>query len=240
MRAVRRPRAYIVLADAEDYREGYDPAGTFPRFLCDVPEMDFEFAGAGFKCEWDEGDEPGSVVFFAEECGWPDRVAYLVQKYFQRFHTGECWSLTWSETCSKPRVGEFGGGGMLVTAKRMIFLNAHEFVERQQEQVGVQRDSLEAERKDWAVQRQTESVYAPVVSTLGMTFLALLPLVLCGHLLHGLSRTDEHQIGDLLVQEIVSPEPTLLPPPADSSRVLEYQPQPEPDGDRREPADPSV
>jgi hypothetical protein len=125
-----RPRSYIVPPDADDYREGYDPAGTFPRFLYDMPDSGFD--GAGFECEWDAEEEPGSVVFYAEECGWPDRVGFLIQKYLRRFHPGECWSLTWSETCSKPHVGEFGGGGMLVTAERMIFLNAHEFVEQQQ------------------------------------------------------------------------------------------------------------
>jgi hypothetical protein len=135
------------------------------------------------------------------------------------------------------------GTGRLVEADsqaRQELLAAQRDLHRQQEQVGLQRDALESERKDWAVQRRTESVFAPVVSTLGMTLLALLPLVLCWHMLHGLGRSEEHQISELLIQEIVSPEPTLLPPPAHTSRVLEYQPQPEPDEDRREPADPSV
>ena len=96
---------------------------------------------------------------------------------------------------------------------RRELLAAQRDLQRQQEQVGKHRDALETERKDWAVQRQTESVYAPILSALGMTLLALLPLVMCWYLLHGLSRTDDHQIGDLLIQEIVSPEPTLLPPP---------------------------
>jgi hypothetical protein len=119
-------------------------------------------------------------------------------------------------------------------ARRELLL-AQRDLQRQQEQVGTQRDVLERERKDWATHRLTESVYAPVVSTLGMTFLALLPLVLCWYLLHGLSQSADHQIGDLLIQEIVSPEPTLLLPPADPSRALAYQPQPDPDGERREP-----
>jgi DNA-binding protein H-NS len=110
---------------------------------------------------------------------------------------------------------------------RQELLAAQRDLQRHQEQVGMQRDALESERKVWAGQRRTESVLAPIVSTLGMTLLALLPLVLCWRLLHGLGRTDEHQIGDLLIQEIVSPEPTLLPPPAGPSRGLEYQPEPD-------------
>jgi hypothetical protein len=118
---------------------------------------------------------------------------------------------------------------------RRELLAAQRDLQRQQEQVGIQRDALETERKDWASQRQTESVYAPILSTLGMTLLALLPLVLCWYLLHGLSRSADHQIGDLLIQEIVSPEPTLLPPPANSSRVLEYEPEPDGNRDRLGP-----
>ncbi len=110
---------------------------------------------------------------------------------------------------------------------RRELLAAQRDLQRQQEHVGVQRDALESERKSWAVQRQTESVYAPIVSTLGMTFLALFPLVLCWYLLHGLRRTDEHQISDLLITEIVSERPALLPPPAEPSRSLEYQPEPQ-------------
>ena len=63
--------------------------------------------------------------------------------------------------------------------------------------------------------------------TLGMTLLALLPLVLCWYLLQGLGRTDEEQIGEILIEDIISEEPQLLPaPPATSpSRVLEYRPE---------------
>jgi hypothetical protein len=108
---------------------------------------------------------------------------------------------------------------------RQELLAAQRDLQRQQEQVGVQRDALETDRKAWAVQRETESVYAPIVSTLGLTLLALLPLVLCWYLLHGLSGTDEHLIGDVLIQEFFSPNPTLLPPPAGPSRSLEYLPE---------------
>lgn len=127
------PRSYIVPTDSKGYRRGYEPAGTFPRFVCDLPDLDFDDEGAGFDYAWNDRDEPGSVVFYAEECGCPNRVAYLVQKYLQQFHPDKSWSLTWSETCSKTRIGEFGGGGILVTAKWLICLNAHEFVAQQHE-----------------------------------------------------------------------------------------------------------
>ena len=54
--------------------------------------------------------------FYAEESGSPDNVAWLVQKFLKRFRPDQCWSLTYAATCSKPRVGEFGGGAVFVTA----------------------------------------------------------------------------------------------------------------------------
>jgi hypothetical protein len=78
------------------------------------------------------------------------------------------------------------------------------------------RQELLAAQRD--LQRQQEQVG-------GLTLLALLPLVLCWYLLHGLSGTDEHLIGDVLIQEFFSPNPTLLPPPAGPSRSLEYLPE---------------
>lgn len=110
---------------------------------------------------------------------------------------------------------------------RQELIAAQRDLQRQQEQVGAQRDALETERKTWARQRRTESVYAPILSTLGMTLLALLPLVLCWYLLQGLGRTDDEQIGEILIADIVSEEPQLLPaPPAASPpRVLGYQPE---------------
>jgi hypothetical protein len=151
-----RPPCYIVPPGADDYREGYDPAGTFPKFLCDTLGLDYGFEGAGFEVEWEDDEEPGHVVFFAEEMGCPERLGWLIQKYLQTFRPDETWSLTWSETCSRPRCGEFGGGGMLVTADRLIFLNAHEFVQQQQERFeaigryGPDDEHPDHSSRDWA------------------------------------------------------------------------------------------
>jgi hypothetical protein len=121
---------------------------------------------------------------------------------------------------------------------RQELLAAQRELQRQQEQVGVQRDALESERKAWATQRRTESFFAPIASTLGMTFLALLPLLLCWYLMHGLSKSTDHQISDLLIEEIVSPGPMRLPPsPPTQPPALPYQPGSNPQGKRPNQAD---
>ena len=65
--------------------------------------------------------------------GSPERVAHLVQKFLRQFRPKECWSLTYATICSKPRVGEFGGGAVFVTADTKVWKNAYDFVEAQRE-----------------------------------------------------------------------------------------------------------
>ena len=40
-------------------------------------------------------------------------------------------TLTYATTCSKPRVGEFGGGAVFVTAHEIKWQNAYDFVEQE-------------------------------------------------------------------------------------------------------------
>ncbi len=79
----------------------------------------------------------------AATCGctrkiWGDvsNVAWLVQKFLKKFRPDQCWSLTYSATCSKPRVGEFGGGAVFVTADTIRWQNAYDFIEEQRAAFG--------------------------------------------------------------------------------------------------------
>ncbi|MCH8890822.1 MAG: hypothetical protein IH827_07080 [Myxococcales bacterium] len=62
-----------------------------------------------------------------------ERIAHVVRKFLATFRLQQCWSLTYAATCSKPRVGEFGGGGVFVTAEDVIWFDADQFVEQQRE-----------------------------------------------------------------------------------------------------------
>ena len=92
---------------------------------------------AGFNYSFSEevDDDWGNHLWvYSEEHGYVDRVAHLVQKFLRRFRPDACWALTYSGTCSKPRVGEFGGGAVFVTATNIEYFNAWQFVERQRNQ----------------------------------------------------------------------------------------------------------
>jgi len=58
--------------------------------------------------------EPWTMWIHNDESGVPEHVAAMVQAFFKHFHIDSTFTLTWAETCSKPRVDEFSGGGFIV------------------------------------------------------------------------------------------------------------------------------
>ncbi len=119
------------------------PDGGMPRFMYDlalVMEGDqrlvegtvepTDLTCQGFRDGWHkEDDEIKALWIYAEEHGNNDSVAYLVQLFLRQFQPNGCWSLTYSYRCSKPRVGEFGGGAVFVTAHNAKWMDTHCFVE---------------------------------------------------------------------------------------------------------------
>ena len=100
----------------------------------DMPDYDGAYGGdVGFEYEfYEQHDEKGRYLWiYAEEHAYVDRVAHLVQKFLRQFRPDETWSLTYSVTCSKPRVGDFGGGAVVVSATDIKWFNAWDFVEEQ-------------------------------------------------------------------------------------------------------------
>ena len=84
-----------------------------------------------------------------------------------------------------------------------------------------QRDRLEVERQDIAIQRQREPLIAESIQQVGTLALCLLPLIVCALLL--LRKSNEHEDGNaiaaMLVSDLMSAKPTLFVPalPAPSS-----------------------
>lgn len=108
---------------------------TGVRFLRDNGDCDPDWDALGFEYNFHDDHDSGGwgrhLWVYAEESGNPDNVAWLVQKFLKKFRPDQCWSLTYAATCSKPRVGEFGGGAVFVTADEIKWQNAYDFVEEQ-------------------------------------------------------------------------------------------------------------
>ena len=67
--------------------------------------------------DFDCAFEPDGFWVYSEEVGNVDCVCDFVQKFLAKFRPDKVWYLNYAWTCSKPRVGEFGGGKAKVTAK---------------------------------------------------------------------------------------------------------------------------
>jgi hypothetical protein len=80
--------------------------------------------------------------------------------------------------------------------------------------VNRQRDELERERQTIADQRFRDPMIAAAVQTIGLLLVSLLPLVLAAYALRQFNQPvdDGGQLGDLLMEELATGEPILLPP----------------------------
>lgn len=105
----------------------------------------------------------------------------------------------------------------------------HHDLEEQQTEVNRQRDQLESEQRDIAGQRCRDSIIAAAIRSAGLVLACLVPLGLAAYLLHCLhDQRDDPLVTELLIEEITSKQPMLLPPPQDGIARMEDPRKPEP------------
>ena len=110
-----------------------DAKAGCPVFLVDYPDRDPYDTGCGFAYSFEEYGNQRCLWISSAEGNNVDCAAHLVKKFLKRFRPDQCWSLTYAESCSKLRAGEFGGGAVFVTADEINHLNTYEFVYKLQE-----------------------------------------------------------------------------------------------------------
>ena len=88
-------------------------------------------------------------------------------------------------------------------------------LQAEQAEIGEQRDQLESERKEIAGQRRTESMLGPILKGCAAAAVIAVTIGRCWSLLFSLRRQDDADqiLGELLVDELLSEKPVLLPPP---------------------------
>ncbi len=131
----------VKVYDGKEYPEGQVPESLVAsepdwhgcRAYRDMDDYDSDSGPEPhFDYDFDRNDHHGRDFWVGTtEYGRVDCVGHLVQKFLKRFRPSDFWSLTYSASCSKQRVGEFGGGAVFVTADKIVWCNAHDFVEQQ-------------------------------------------------------------------------------------------------------------
>jgi VIT1/CCC1 family predicted Fe2+/Mn2+ transporter len=91
----------------------------------------------------------------------------------------------------------------------------HRQIESERSGVNQQRDALEQERRQIALERNRDPIVAESIQAAAGLIAAVLPLLVCLFLLRGLfSRTDGEALAEVLIEDLVSQQPLLAEPAA--------------------------
>jgi hypothetical protein len=86
------------------------------RRIVDLDDIEY-YPSFDFKVttKW---DVPTNIWIFSDDScsGNVDHVAELMQRFLRKFRPDDCFYLGWCCYCSRPAVGEAGGGAIFVTA----------------------------------------------------------------------------------------------------------------------------
>jgi hypothetical protein len=74
-----------------------------------------EFAPCLWEVITDEEENPYLWLYSLDGFD-ADLLANMVQSFLQELRPGDTWWMEWAETCEKPRIGEFGGAWIAVSA----------------------------------------------------------------------------------------------------------------------------
>jgi len=111
--------------------------------------------------------------------------------------------------------------------QEMITLQREMQTERNE--IGHQRDQLEAERRDIADSRHRDPIIAAAITRVAFVVVSLLPLLVCWLLLQQkVEPADKNEITELLLDDLVSAESRLMPPAASKPDKLRLTDLPQP------------
>jgi len=93
-----------------------------------IEEPDIGEAGPGFDWAFEGTPDKPTLWLHADEQGDAEKAAYFVQAFLRKFRLKRAFTLSWAETCSRPRLSEFGGGAIFVTAKKIEWLSTYSWL----------------------------------------------------------------------------------------------------------------
>jgi hypothetical protein len=94
----------------------------------DDDDLGFEWE---FQGELGRREDSRRLCLYSVEHGSAYNAALFVQAFLRRFRPDRSFALSYAETCSKPRVGAFGGGALFVTAGEIRGISTVEWLDQQ-------------------------------------------------------------------------------------------------------------
>lgn len=105
---------------------------------------------------------------------------------------------------------------------RREMIVVHRELQEERQSLDRQHEHLEDERREIAARRHRDPLVANALLMTGLVMAALLPLAVAWRLLeHQFSQSEDAQLVDVLVAEMTSPAPALMPPPVEQERLTE-------------------
>jgi len=98
---------------------------TFLRRLARLGALDFDY-----KLEEEEGSPSWKLWLHGDET-LSNTLIGFVQRFLAKHRRGESFSLSYAATSSRPLVGQFGGGAVLITARSAIWWNETAWLDQQ-------------------------------------------------------------------------------------------------------------
>ena len=95
---------------------------------------------------------------------------------------------------------------------RKEIIAVHQEIQSERASLNDGFETLEAERKQMAQERRTESILVPAAKTTGVALVAVVVVGFCWIVLFGLRRSDttDAELTELLIHDLVRDEPRLL------------------------------
>lgn len=130
-----------------DLESGGTPTEPTPEFLAAFPPVQSDDPWSGFLAIFPDPDFPtfgvdfeggnsperpaiSTVIFYSTTDFQPDPLASLIQHCCQTTLCEAPIGFEWACSCSKPRIGEFGGGACAIFPDRIISNNTAQMLER--------------------------------------------------------------------------------------------------------------
>ena len=98
---------------------------VFPEFP-DTCSLDFDFKINGNNELW---------IYAEDGMGNPALAADFIQHYLKVFDPKAHVSFEFAETCSKPRIDEFGGGAVIITAENQYWMSTGSWIQDKLEEL---------------------------------------------------------------------------------------------------------
>jgi len=98
---------------------------------------------SGISYEFEEDDDGGSIWFYSDESFVVEPLVNLLQNFLATFRPAEYIKFEWAHTCSKPRLDEFSGGGVFITAEKQKWFSPWYLIGKEVEKFEKKRPKTE-------------------------------------------------------------------------------------------------